>query len=423
MKNKISLKTAVLLSINTMIGGGIFINTKPLTIIGGPLGFVGYLVSACLIFPLIVSIAELARLHPVSGGLYVYSKEYLGAQVGFVSSWSYFLSKSISASLLIHTVVSFFHQHITFLQTLSVLTLDYCLIFSLITLNVLGVNVAGKAQYLFALLKIIPILFVFIASFVAFDPFIIFSSPINLASIPSLIPIALYALIGFEVICAIGGFMENPEENIRKTILIAFFAVLSLIVLFQAGLFAVLGNALKNSSEPIRLLAEKAFPGFNFLGRCMNAIVFTSILGGAFSMLASNCWNLYTVAKNNHLPFSSLFTRLSKTDVPWVCIYFQGLIASFIITVTHTQVALQTMSVFALFTSYFLSALAAYQATKTEQRMHLSQWIPLGALLTSTFVLYLCFKNIIIFGVSLPFLSIFLLGCFASFIKKANTSH
>ena len=67
---------AVLICINSIIGAGLFINPRPLTQFAGPYGFLVYMLGALLLTPLVLSVAELAKLHPVAGGLYVYSKTH-----------------------------------------------------------------------------------------------------------------------------------------------------------------------------------------------------------------------------------------------------------------------------------------------------------------------------------------------------------
>ena len=52
-KGKISLFAAVLISMNIMIGAGIFMNPQPMAIIGGTFSFLGWVFAAGLLFPVI----------------------------------------------------------------------------------------------------------------------------------------------------------------------------------------------------------------------------------------------------------------------------------------------------------------------------------------------------------------------------------
>src|ERR1700733_2439106 len=167
--NLIKPSVSILICINTMIAAGLFINPGPLTNIAGPLGFMGYLISAVLLFPLLLCIAELARLHPVSGGLYAFGKAHINPWAGFLSGWGYFIGKTTSAAVLMHKFIQFFQANIPALSIIPTLMLDYMVIFLLVILNIFGMRVGGRAQYIFTALKGFPILFAFGAGFVFFD--------------------------------------------------------------------------------------------------------------------------------------------------------------------------------------------------------------------------------------------------------------
>jgi basic amino acid/polyamine antiporter, APA family len=417
-KNKISLPIAVLICLNTILGGGIFINAQQLAITAGSAGFVGYILGSMVVFPLVLSLAELAKLQPVSGGLFVYVKEYTSDGFGFLSGWSYFIAKTVSAALLIHSFNSYFSKSLG-LAYIPILLLDYFVIFFLIFLNVVGVRIGGKAQYLFFLFKITPILFAFIFGTYLFNPDFFALSDVG-GSILQTIPVSLYALAGFEIICAVGGLVENPSVNIKRAIIISFFIVFSITTIFQLVVFGALGPHLKIISNLYSTLGRQAMPVFPELGNIVNGIVFASIIGGAMNILSGNCWNLKVLADNNFLPFSSFLSKTNSGSVPWVSLLVEGVIAALIITITKSKIHLQNMSVFALYTTFTLSAVAAFFATR-KVVTSIPSWIPLLAVMSGSYVIALCFFNMIKFGVSISFLSIFLVGCISAFLKNRQT--
>ena len=292
---KISPFVAILICLNSMIGAGLFINTKPLTQLAGSFGFLGYIIAAFIILPLIICIAELASLHPVAGGLYVYSKEHVGSMAGFLSSWAYFVGKTTSVSILTHKFVQFFQARIPILQNTSTLQIDFGLMFLLVALNCGGVSVGGRIQYVFTLLKAIPILFTFCAGFIYFDVNNLVDI-FDLQGVLYTIPIAIFPLLGFEVICAIGNMIQDAKHNIKRVILTAFCLVALINISFQLTMFGIQGDALKLIDEPVLMVGLKALSSYPFLASAINGAVFASIIGACFSILTSNCWNLYTLA-------------------------------------------------------------------------------------------------------------------------------
>lgn len=416
-KKTISLVTAVLLVLNTMIGGGLFVNPKQLALNAAALSPLGYLIASILMLPLILSIAELARLQPVSGGLYVYNKTYINQFAGFLSGWSYFLSKSTSAAFLLYTVGTFFSRHFIILNGTQPITIAICLITFFTTLHIIGISIRSKIQYLFSVMKFTPLIFGFIAGFVTFDSTNLHVMPqeFSLATLSTILPVCIYALIGFEVICSIGSFIENPSRNIKRTILIAFTFVSCAAILFQLGMFGSLGSSLGSTTEPMLALGLQ-FVGQNiWIAKIMNGLVFASISGGAFFMLGSNCWNLHTLATNNHLPFKNILTRVNRWGSPWVALLLQATTAAAMIAITTEQLPLQNMVVFGLFGTFLITCFAAFQAGK-QGLLKIPVITPIFAVGTCAYILGMCFANIIKFGISASYLSFFIGGCLIALI-------
>ncbi len=416
--HKISLTGATLICLNTIVGASLFINPKELTRLSGALGCFGYLIAAIIIFPYILSLAELAKLQPVSGGLYVYSKTYIHSTVGFITGWSYFLSKSVAVGFLVHTFVSYFQSKIVFLAPFSTYLLDATTILLLAIINMLGVKTGGKIQYFFTTLKALPILFVFFAGFKLFNASLFDFTQTTPRNVIGILPISLFALAGFEMICSVGGQVENPTKNIKRAILTAFSSVIVLYTLFSVLLYGALGNSLLITNAPILSLGIKALSGNPTIGRIVNGIVFSSIIGGAYCVLTSNCWNLYTLANNNHLPGKTFLAKVSKKHVPWVSLLIEGCIAMLIIMISSAQLPLQNMSVFALYFSFLLTSIAAYKAVQKDQNAIIPKWLPLLAILVCGGIVAICLRNIIKFGISFSFLSIFFTGCLLALGKR-----
>lgn len=411
-QNKISPVIAVLICINTMIGAGLFINPPVLTQFVGPFGFIGYMVAGLLMFPVILSIGTLAKLHPVSGGLYVYSKSYIGRWAGFLSGWGYFVGKTVSAALLMHKFNIFFQAQFSFLNQFSTLMLDYVFLAVLIIFNICGASVGGRVQYIFTTLKAVPILFVFVMGFISFDTSLWHvGQDCSISNFFLIIPLCVFAMTGFEVICAVGHLIENAKKNIKNVILTAFLIVVAVDALFQFLIYGALGNALVGSGTlPILALAQKAIPSIEILGRIFNGSVYAAILGACFSILTTNCWNLYTLASNDHIPFKSFFMRQSSKQIPWIALIFEGGLGCLVLSICNEQVALINLSIFAQLVAIFLSMISANRAVCAVGDADLNRFVPMIGICTSFYILSVAMINIIKSGVSIPFLAIFLFG-------------
>jgi amino acid transporter len=408
---KISLLSAILINLNTMMGAGVFLNAKSLGFLVGAFGFLGYILGEIIILPFVLSLAFLARLHPVEGGLYIYSKENIHPFAGFVSGWCYFVGKTTSATLLIHTFSKYFLQaYIPILQPVPTLFLDFIIISLLMLLNIAGLRIGGHAQKIFIASKIIPIAFVILAGFYYWQPYDVSFHMLNLENAIASIPIALYALMGFEMICSIGHLIENPKKNISRSIISASLIVVVLYTLFQFTLFRVLGPKIALEGNTFSIFVKTILPSYPLLATLVFALIQTSVIGGAFSMFIGNCWNIHAFARDNYLPFQKQLTALTRRGVPIGGLGIELILACIILLISNNRIPLQNVAVFGVSSSFLLSAISAFIASRKETPERFHPAIPGAAIVTCTYTLYLCMKKIMESGISFPFLAVLFSG-------------
>src|SRR6185436_17169296 len=82
---------AVALVMGNMIGSGIFLLPASLAPYGG-VSLIGWLVSTGGALMLAVVFARLARVDPVAGGPYAYTRRAFGDLAGFLVAWGYWIS-------------------------------------------------------------------------------------------------------------------------------------------------------------------------------------------------------------------------------------------------------------------------------------------------------------------------------------------
>jgi len=368
--------------------------------------------------PFVYTLAKLAELHPVSGGIYTYSKEQINRHAGFVSGWSYFVGKTVSAAFLAHAFTHFFQQQISFLHNYPTVFLTCIVIFALIFLNIAGTQIGGKIQIIFFSIKVIPILFTLLFGLLTFKPNLFLETP-QIFPILSSIPLAIYAFMGFEITCSIGHMIKRGRENIFKVILLSFLIVTITYFLFQSILYGATGTRMIHTlQQPFTLLANNFFISQPLVGRAITALVYTSVIAGSFGILTSNCWNLHALARDKHFPGTTWLTKISNNHIPWVSLIFEGAIACLMLLISKNQIALQSMSVFGVLIAFLFSSIAALYAIKKNQHFSLPKIMPILAIAGCTYILFLCLQKIFVAGVSLPFIAILLGGMIISFAKK-----
>lgn len=153
---KLSLFSAIIINVNIMIGSGIFINTTELAKRAGMLGALGYALVGLLLLPLVASFVQLISLHP-TGGFFSFSAQAIHPAIGFLSTWSYFIAKISSATLVIHVFATIMQKIFPVFAQTSTFSLDLALLGIILSLNMLNVRTGSKIQGWLMILKLFPL--------------------------------------------------------------------------------------------------------------------------------------------------------------------------------------------------------------------------------------------------------------------------
>jgi APA family basic amino acid/polyamine antiporter len=98
LQRHLGLWGAIVLGLGSILGTGVFVSLGIAAGMAGP-GLLGAVVIAALVALCNgLSAAQLAAVHPVSGGTYEYGYRYLTPQLGFTAGWLFLLAKSASAA-------------------------------------------------------------------------------------------------------------------------------------------------------------------------------------------------------------------------------------------------------------------------------------------------------------------------------------
>lgn len=414
-EKKLSLPAAILINLNIMMGGGIFINTVELAKRTGLLSGFMYLLMGMLVFPLILAISHLIHLHP-SGGFYVFGKKELSPFIGFISTWSYFMAKLASASLMIHVSLSLItHIFPGLLSIAPLLFYDILVLTLFIMLNLLNMQTGSRIQYGFLLFKLIPLLFVIGLGIAFFYPQQVTSLPILWEGIPGSLPFVLYAATGFEATCALSNKIENGERNGPRAVIISFAIMLGVVFLFQFLFYSMLGTELSSQTNYLGAfpsLLKKifpAYPGVHSFGKTFfHLAIASSALGGCYGILFSNNWNLYILAHNKTLLGWRTLLRMNRYAIPYICIGIEWLVClAYLIGTGGNQLILQPLAALGTTITYTASCIALLRASRNHKNDS-GKAIAICALISCVLFLTVCIKNLVAIGI-LPLISFFTL--------------
>lgn len=365
----LSLKEAVLININVMLGTGIFINTVLLSRNAGIFSGGLYLLNGLLVLPLILSMAALMRIHP-RGGFYTFGAQEISPFAGFLSAWAYFIGKLASATLMVHTALSLIQAIIPALQSVNTLILDCCVLAMFTGLNLLRMGVGVKLQGITFLIKLTPILFIIGCGFFLLSPsdWVV---PHSIMPLIQSMPLVLFTSLGFEATLSLSNRIENPHINGPRAIMTAFAVVISLSCLFQTFFYCMLGDTLAQAPNYL-----SAFPALltklsgstqiaQYMSILFHLAITISALGSAYGILFSTHWNLHAIAQHGHIFYKELFMRLNNHAIPTAGILLQGIVCLFYVMITRgNQVPLQIVASFGCIIAYAISILALLYARR-----------------------------------------------------------
>ena len=426
-EHKLSLPTAILININIMMGAGIFINTVELSKRAGLLSGFMYPLIGILILPLIIAIAKLIQLYP-AGGFYVFAQKEINPFIGFLSTWSYFIAKLASASLMIHVAISLITQIFPALLSIgSVFTLDIAILTIFICLNLLNMKTGSRIQFGFLGFKLIPVLFVIIAGLAIFAPTELASLPLIWEGIPGSLPLVLYAATGFEATCALSSQIENAERNGPRAIMISFAVMMTLVFLFQFLFYSSLGTELANQANYLGAFPaflQKLFPSnlilINKLQAFFHLAIASSALGGCYGILYSNNWNLYILAQHEKVRGWHILTTLNRYSIPFFCLIIEWLFCcGYLFATAGNQLVLQQLAALGTTLTYTISVIALLYANFRIKTSFFEKLIPISALLSCLIFIGACIRNFMIGGV-LPLISLASLLLFGFFIYNGS---
>ncbi len=380
--HKLSLKSAILININIMLGSGIFINSTILAKKAGFLGAFCYTLVGILMLPLILSMSKLIELHP-AGAFYTFGSKEIHPFIGFLSGWSYITGKLASAVIITQFSILLMQQVIPPLQAFNPLILNGCLLLLFLLLNMLDLKTGSTIQACFLGFKVVPILFGILGGLYLWVGSSTHTYPLYFADIPMALPLVLFAIGGFEAACSLSSRIENAAVNAPRAIFISYGVVILVTTLFQLAIYGALTDMLAVMTDyrslfPTligNLLPAGAALQTSFVNLIHCAIA-ASALGGSYGILFSNNWNVYTLAQHRHLLGWQHLTKLNRYHIPWLCVLIEGVIyLLFLIVSQGKQVPLQQTGALGPTIAYTLSALSLWFAAGRNSALTHTKWI------------------------------------------------
>ena len=281
---KIGLATAIIVSMNAMIGAGIFSVPSALGSLVGPAALLTYVIVIGAVWCMGGAMARLAQHYPQEGSFYTYARQWGGHYVGLLAAGLYFLGLIIGMGHLTHTMGLYLTHYF---PGLSAFGLGAIVLIFLTLLNVIGVKLSQWGQFILigaTLFPLAAITFLCLTHGSAsnFVPFI----PFGWHSIFAATRVVIFGFFGFECAASLFNVLENPQKNIPKALVWSIILVGLLYMAFVGSIiFAIPLSAFLDESLPLSTILGQRFPEHTWLFEVIHFSIFGAIFGTVHSMI------------------------------------------------------------------------------------------------------------------------------------------
>lgn len=340
LKRSMKSRHMFMISLGGAIGTGLFVSTGYLINQAGPGGVVlAYLAGGLLMYLVMLCLAELAVVMPVTGSFQAYTTKFIGPATGFTIGWLYWInwivavgSEWVGAGIL---MTRWFPDVPSWVWISLFIVLMFLL-------NAFSASLFAESEFWFSGIKVTTImLFILLglAAIVGLMPF----EGLNAAPIRSgfahdgglfpngFIPVFMtmvavnFSYQGTELIGIAAGESENPEESVPRATRNTIWRIL---FLFVASVF-VLGSLIPwqeagLTDSPFVLVFDKM--GIPFAADIMNFVILTALLSASNSGLYASSRMLWALSKSNMA--SPYLSKLTPQGVPFRALIVSAVIAS-----------------------------------------------------------------------------------------------
>lgn len=337
------------ISINDVIGSGIYLLPASAALLLGPASAWAVLAAGMAVALLVLCFAQASSYFDQPGGAYLYTRAAFGDFVGFEVGWMTWLTRVASVAALANGLVlasaALWPSAAQGAGRLVVLVGGILLVS---WINLVGVGAGARLAVGLTIAKLVPLAFFMIVGALHVDPSLLALGELpardDLAQVALLL---LFAYAGFENAPAAAGEYRDPRRDVP-------FAMLTMIVIVTLAYVAIqvvaLGTlpGLAHSSSP---LAEAAG---GFAGPAavvlLSAGAVVSILGTIGNTTLAGPRYLYALARDGYGP--ALFARVhARYRTPAAAIVAQSSLA-LALALSGTFVQLALLSVVARLATY-----------------------------------------------------------------------
>jgi amino acid transporter len=291
----------VAVTINSVIGAGIFGLPSKVYGLAGSYSLPAYLLCGVFAAMIVLCFAEVGSRFTETGGPYLYAREAFGPAAGFTIGWLMWIARTTAFAANTSIMLSYLGLFWPGVTTGLVRAAVVCAVtLALTTINLLGVRDVAVATNLFAIGKLAPLTLLIVAGFFFLDTksFAFGPAPAP-AAFSSAMMLLVYAYTGFEIAVVPAAEIRDPRRDLPFAILTAIGVVAAFYILIQVVCIGTLPG-LSASERPLADAARRFLGGPGAAIISAGAVI--SIVGNLNVVMLSASRLPFAMAGRGELP-------------------------------------------------------------------------------------------------------------------------
>jgi len=329
------------ITINLIIGAGIFGLPGAVTKAIGGYSLIAFVVCALIVAVIVLCFAEVSSRFTATGGMYLYAREAFGSVVGFEVGWLYWIVRVTTFAANCNLLLNYLGFFVPSANEgwLRVLLIGLVVLI-LTTVNFLGIRQSAILTNVFTVGKIVPlIIFAAVGLFFIQPENFTFTPTPEAGSFSSAVLLLIYAYVGFEAAAIPAGETRDPQRSVPFALLSALAIVAVLYILIQIVCIGTLPE-LAESKRPLADAAAKFMGSFGAAFITVGALV--SIFGNLNGGFLTASRVPFAMAEQGELP-AVLGRTHEKYKTPFVSLFLTAAVM-LVLTVQSSFLTALTIS-------------------------------------------------------------------------------
>ncbi len=308
LSRRLGLGDAVVIGLGAMIGAGVFAAFAPAAQAAGAGLLLGLALAAVVAFGNATSTAQLAAVHPTSGGVYAYGRAELGPWWGFFAGWGFVIGKTASCAAMALTFAAYvappgWGRPIAALAAVALGAVNLFGITRTAQLARVLVAIVLAALTLVAVAGLSPA-----ATATGGNLDLVATGPLGILQAAGIL---FFAFAGYARIATLGEEVRDPARTIPRAIVLAFAAALLVYAVIAVAALHVLGpGALAASSAPLVDVVRAA--GWDAAAPLVRIGAAAASLGALLALITGIGRTSFAMAREGDLP-----RILANVDARW----------------------------------------------------------------------------------------------------------